>query len=239
MRTSGRRDTYGEYGTALILEAQSPQCTVDDHCQCLNGASGSSCTERPLMGNGTLQAAEHCDDANLDDGDGCSAFGEVEPWYDCMGEPSTCQHACQAEEFNDDVYLVRTLPGECMYIEGDCETPGVRSWTHIICQAGQEVAITQMDSSCPEPMECVEDSCEIDEDCPDGSMCLCHWGGRDADSEESCDIAPGVPKTCLPCADFGGPVCAFFDQPGSGMSFARLCEAHGRRYILNGECPLD
>lgn len=41
-------------------------------------------------GDGALQGSEQCDDANVTDGDGCSAACVREPGYACSGAPSTC-----------------------------------------------------------------------------------------------------------------------------------------------------
>ncbi|MBN1945943.1 MAG: hypothetical protein JW797_09725, partial [Bradymonadales bacterium] len=44
----------------------------------------------PSCGDGDLDAGEGCDDGGTVGGDGCSASCQVEPGYDCSGEPSTC-----------------------------------------------------------------------------------------------------------------------------------------------------
>ena len=36
------------------------------------GAAGENCDERPRCGDGVQQAAEDCDDGNIEAGDGCS-----------------------------------------------------------------------------------------------------------------------------------------------------------------------
>jgi cysteine-rich repeat protein len=42
-------------------------------------------------GNGAIDTAEECDDANSADGDGCDTMCEIEVCFQCEGEPSVCQ----------------------------------------------------------------------------------------------------------------------------------------------------
>jgi cysteine-rich repeat protein len=37
-----------------------------------------------------VDLAEQCDDGTVASGDGCSAVCEVEPGFECIGEPSIC-----------------------------------------------------------------------------------------------------------------------------------------------------
>lgn len=60
-----------------------------------NGGSGLFAYFNPYRlpgcGDATVGASEGCDDGNVDDGDGCSAVCQVEPYYGCMGSgPSVC-----------------------------------------------------------------------------------------------------------------------------------------------------
>jgi cysteine-rich repeat protein len=44
-----------------------------------------------MMGDGIINGVdEDCDDGNTDDGDGCSATGQIESGWGCIGEPSLC-----------------------------------------------------------------------------------------------------------------------------------------------------
>jgi cysteine-rich repeat protein len=45
-------------------------------------------------GNGIVTAGEACDDADLADGDGCSAACAIEPGWRCNGRPSVCSEVC-------------------------------------------------------------------------------------------------------------------------------------------------
>ena len=47
-----------------------------------------------VLGDGVLDDAEHCDDGNSTDGDGCTAQSTLEAGYTCTGIPSVCTVAC-------------------------------------------------------------------------------------------------------------------------------------------------
>ena len=234
----GRTDVYGVHGTALILEAQSPQCNPDDSCLCLEGAAGPSCADRPQMGDGALQDAERCDDANRVDGDGCSAFGELELWYQCVGAPSVCQSSCIAEDLAPDAYLIYAELSECVYIEDNCDAAGARSRIDIVCQDGVATEITETRELCPTNPACLPIACTRDAECAEDTMCLCPWGGRDQDTERSCDHLQLSPMNCLPCDQFDGPICAFTGGlPERGRTLNSTCDALEFEYILPGSCP--
>lgn len=63
------------------------------------GDACDSCPDDPTndtcqfvgCGNGLLEPDEGCDDGNIADGDGCSAFCEVGEGYQCSGQPSVCE----------------------------------------------------------------------------------------------------------------------------------------------------
>lgn len=59
-----------------------------------SSSSSSSGSEPEVCGDGLVVGAEDCDDANLDPGDGCSDACEVEPGFECTGEPSLCVTVC-------------------------------------------------------------------------------------------------------------------------------------------------
>ena len=236
--TRGRADVYGIHGTALIIEAQTPQCTPDDDCLCLEGAAGPSCADRPQMGDGELQAAERCDDANRVDGDGGSAFGEIEVWYQCVGAPSVCQSSCVAEDLTPDAYLMNAEFSECVYIEDDCDAAGARSRVDIVCQDGVATEVTETRELCPPNPACLPTACMRDAECAEDALCLCPWGGRDQDTEQSCDDLQISPRTCLPCDQFDGPICAFTDGlPERGRTLNSTCDALEFEYILPEACP--
>ncbi len=50
--------------------------------------------ENSTCSNNILEDGEQCDDGDSDGGDGCSATCQVEPGYQCVGLPSTCEAIC-------------------------------------------------------------------------------------------------------------------------------------------------
>lgn len=65
-----------------------PQPTIPDVCDTFQQIElGDHC------GDGILDGAEDCDDADLDSGDGCTARCAVEPCWACSGTPSDCAPA--------------------------------------------------------------------------------------------------------------------------------------------------
>ena len=85
-------------------------CLTNGDCACHEGAVGSLCNERTMVGDGFLQASESCDDGNVQGGDGCSASGEIETGYECSdSSPSLCTPICgdgliRGDEECDDPY---------------------------------------------------------------------------------------------------------------------------------------
>jgi cysteine-rich repeat protein len=72
---------------------------LDDGMGCATGcaavASHYTCThflggESVCAGDGKLQGAEECDDANMIPDDGCSLTMTKEVGWTCSGEPATC-----------------------------------------------------------------------------------------------------------------------------------------------------
>ena len=51
-------------------------------------SSLSQCT--PVCGDGLIRLTEECDDNNTDNGDGCSSTCQIEAFYLCFDEPSSC-----------------------------------------------------------------------------------------------------------------------------------------------------
>ncbi|MDD5074587.1 MAG: DUF4215 domain-containing protein [Candidatus Peribacteraceae bacterium] len=56
--------------------------------------SSSSSISPAVCGNGSMEAGEQCDDANLVPGDGCSGTCMTESGWGCSGQPSICQPVC-------------------------------------------------------------------------------------------------------------------------------------------------
>ena len=53
------------------------------------------CCDFNIIGDGIISGPEECDDGNTNNGDGCSSTGEIEPGWNCSGEPSVCIPACE------------------------------------------------------------------------------------------------------------------------------------------------
>ena len=51
-------------------------------------AANESCSS--VLGDGIIVLEEEYDDGNNISGDGCSAQGQIEDFYECIGEPSNC-----------------------------------------------------------------------------------------------------------------------------------------------------
>ncbi len=90
--------------TATLMIASCADSTRDDDANAGgggdvsvggSGGGGSGGMDPAVCGDGVIDAAtEDCDDGNASDGDGCAATCDLEPGYDCTGEPSTCTTTC-------------------------------------------------------------------------------------------------------------------------------------------------
>ncbi|HEX5657054.1 MAG TPA: Ig-like domain-containing protein [Polyangiales bacterium] len=54
----------------------------------------------PGCGDSGIDPGEQCDDADADDGDGCSSTCQIEPGFVCSGMPSVCVSACGNNTLN-------------------------------------------------------------------------------------------------------------------------------------------
>jgi cysteine-rich repeat protein len=73
----------------------------DTECSDLGGVfqgGGTSCADIAcrFCGNGLVEPTEPCDDGNIVSNDGCSSSCDVEPGFECNGEPSLCLAAVPA-----------------------------------------------------------------------------------------------------------------------------------------------
>ena len=82
------------YSTSGCNVSEASQTSVTCHCNHLTLFAVSVDTSFGACGDGSLQANEECDDANIDDRDGCSSSCKVEDNVKvkctCSGEPSIC-----------------------------------------------------------------------------------------------------------------------------------------------------
>jgi len=111
---------------------------------------GELCHIVTLCGDGIVALNEPCDDAGAADGDGCSARCQIEPAYECSGQPSAC------------------VPTLC----GDGERRGAES-----CDDGNTFPLDGCSATCQAEPDCSSGSCTsdcgdglvIDEECDDGN----------------------------------------------------------------------
>ncbi len=135
-------------------------------------------TDTSTCGNGVIEGFETCDDSNTSAGDGCSSACQVEPGFECEGEPSTCAPVCMdSSELESDDGCEAPTP--------HCETDGVTRCVECAvaghCDDGNE---------CTADL-CSENSCSF-ENVAAGTEC----GGGICDGAGSCsgcldDAAPG------------------------------------------------
>ncbi|HII68933.1 TPA: S8 family serine peptidase [Candidatus Woesearchaeota archaeon] len=71
-------------------------CNGDETCNTCPSDCGIC---PPVCGDGTIDPGEECDDANTDNGDGCSAACEREAGYTCTGSPSVCNQCALSDAF--------------------------------------------------------------------------------------------------------------------------------------------
>ncbi|HYC53446.1 MAG TPA: DUF4215 domain-containing protein, partial [Candidatus Binatia bacterium] len=138
--------------------------------QCASGCAG-------VHGDGLFDVGEECDDGDLQDGDGCSAFGVIEPGHKCYGEPSVCEPSC----------------GDGVLDAGE------------ECDDGNHAAGDGCDDACDiEPPECGDGRVDVGEQCDDGNeaggdgcSAACtvepRCGDGRVDAGEGCDDANTTP----------------------------------------------
>ncbi len=112
---------------------------------------GQLCHVVTLCGDGIVALNEPCDDGGSADGDGCSARCQIEPAYECAGQPSAC------------------APTLC----GDGDRRGSES-----CDDGNTFPLDGCSATCQAEPSCGSGSCTsdcgdglvIDEECDDGNI---------------------------------------------------------------------
>jgi len=163
-----------------------------------SGVDSTGETTGPPMpcGDGTLELGEECDDANAEDGDGCSMECTIEEGYLCQGQPSECIIVCGDgqvigdEECDDDNVLDGDgCTAECG-IEPGYACEGMPSECTIICGDGLVLpgeecddANTDADDGCSGCV--VEDGYGCTNDEP--SMCSAICGDGQILGDEECD----------------------------------------------------
>ena len=168
----------------------------------LMALTGCKDSAESVCGNGTIEGAETCDDANTTVDDGCSATCQTEDGFTCSGvpsvcEPAACEPACDGKACG---------PDGCGGVCGTCEAPAV-------CQAGECV---QCEPQCG-GLECGNDGCGGScGECGTGEVCQsgsCVSDGSSACAPNPCENggvctenAAGVPECNCP-EDFVGDNC--------------------------------
>lgn len=84
------QDLAGQNCLSLDPRFISGQLSCTDECS----FDLSGCIEPAPCGDGLIEPGEQCDDGNFISGDGCSQECQVEPGFDCEGEPSACDSIC-------------------------------------------------------------------------------------------------------------------------------------------------
>ncbi len=143
-------------------------CTVGD-VQGRTSNTPIALTVVPVCGDGRAEGTEACDDADLDNGDGCNAICQVESGYDCTGTaPSVCTDLDECALDTDDCVAGAT----CADLDGSfsCSCP--------VGYAGDGHAAG---TGCADIDECALDT----DDCVAGATCA------DLDGSFSCSCPVG------------------------------------------------
>ncbi|MCA9529032.1 MAG: DUF4215 domain-containing protein [Myxococcales bacterium] len=176
-----------------------------------NGGAGmcdgsGTCVANPVCGDGVHDTGEQCDDGNTTSGDGCSGTCQVEPGYECSGEPSVCGPRCGdglvlSPETCDDF---NTVAGDgcssTCQVEPGYECSGAPSTCHAVCGDG----IVAGNEQCDGGPGC-RPNCTL-EVCGDGII----------DSGEACDDGntangDGCSSTCQQEPGYVNPGACFTD----------------------------
>jgi cysteine-rich repeat protein len=152
---------------------------ADSTSESSGGVDPDSTGEPPGCGDGLLMEGEACDDDNDVDGDGCSATCELEPGWQCQGQPTTCFAVC----------------GDALVVGGeqcDDDNPTANDGCSEECQVEDGWACEGTPSTCE---TVCGDGFVVGEDCDDGNN-----GGGDGCSAtcvpEEGFMCDGEPSVC-------------------------------------------
>lgn len=183
-------------------------CYLDSDCPegelCNNDVQPAAC-QVAGCGNGVLEAGEGCDDANVQDLDGCNAECLLELGEPCIGNAACASGLCDADSDvctcadDDDCALGQTC--DTAPDPNVCVAPGCGNGmldTGESCddgntQAGDgcdETCRLELGEECDEPADCASGSC----DGVDGT-CECNQE-NDCDEGEVCNQMPS-PNECV------------------------------------------
>ena len=138
-------------GSNLAQVSKGDICPID-----LGPEQGGGAGGEPICGNGLIELEEVCDDENINTGDGCDDFCQVESGYICSGEPSVCSIACC--EFSE--ILVYQ---DCLNAAGQWYCPVPICGNGGTCQGNQNCAVGTI---CSAERFCIEEG----EQCDDGNL---------------------------------------------------------------------
>lgn len=180
------------------------QIGAPNTCVCEPGRTGNPPTEPCLIrcGDGVRGQGEACDDANVADGDGCSARCAVEPGWACRApsflDPSVCMETCgdglidPVEECDDGAANSDTVPDACRT-------------TCVAAHCGD--GITDRSEQC-------DDGQANSDTVPNGCRTTCHrayCGDGILDTGELCDPGGGVPDAVV------AGTCTTMCRPDAGI----------------------
>jgi cysteine-rich repeat protein len=111
----------GSAGTSFVAGSGGAVANGDSESG-KGGESGEGGTAGggPECGDGSTKAPEQCDDANSEDGDGCSGC-RVEPGFRCDSEPSVCEDVDECDQDVDTCSENATCANTRGSFECDCQ----------------------------------------------------------------------------------------------------------------------
>ncbi len=193
-------------------------CTGGDQC-----ASGLCVGAPAACGDGAVDGAcsEHCDDADQDAGDGCSATCRVEDGFRCVGAPSVCTPSCgnaavESGEACDDGDLGAGdgCTATCAVEPGWTCPAGSPSVCVATCGDGLKVAAEQCDDGNPTD----DDGCESDCTLTPKSLTVTAQAGGTVESDVEHDGASALDPIETGITTPNGGAITITRQPASGQS---------------------
>ena len=204
----------------------------------------------PVCGDGFIDPGEDCDDDNVGDNDGCDGDCEVEPGWNCVGEPSTCTMGtsecgdgaiANGEDCDDD----NTANGDgCdadCDIEAGWECAGSPSDCNLLCGNGHIDPGEECDggANCVNCMDTTQPACVLmpQSGCP---------------TNQACDIADAAGNgSCRPITANGNPdsICTVDTACAAGLTCvgasdtidtcAKMCHTDGQCNGAGARCLLE
>src|SRR4030095_2148797 len=201
--------------------------TVSDGTSTTTGPTWSFTTGG--CGNGIIGGTEQCDDGNVIGADGCSVTCQVEPCFQCAGQPSVCSPDTGAP-CTDNVFCngPDTCNGGTCSVHGGNPCPGPDGDGN--CAESCNEAADSCTAADPNGSACSDNLFCNGPDTCNGGICSVHGGnacpGRDGDGTcaESCNEAA---DSCT-AADPNGSACSdslFCNGPDTCNG--GICSVHG------------